>query len=441
MTHLHCSAAPATGTLRRHPDNPRYFADTTGKPVYLTGSHVWNNLQDMEPGEEPARFDWDTYLDFLQRLNHNFVRLWHWDLTILAAPQYGRAQPLIVTPHPWPRLGPGRALDAGPRFDLQRFDEAYFQRLRDRAKQARERGVYVSIMLFEGWGLQFVPDGWRSHPFHPGNNVNGIDGGGVAVHELRSPDVTAVQEAYVRRVIDTVNDLDNVLFEISNENHPASTPWQYHMIRFIHEYEAAKPKQHPVGMTFQYKGGSNAALFDGPADWVSPNPDGGYKDAPPAADGRKVVLADTDHLWGIGGNQQWVWKSFLRGHNPLFMDPYDGAVLGKRFDPRWDPIRRSLGHTLRYAGRIDLAKAVPRGYLASTGYCLADPGKEYLIYLPEGGRVTVDLSAVVGPLTVEWFDPNADKTEGGEQVSGGGERTFSSPSSSDAVLYLTTSGR
>ena len=47
-----------------------------------------------------------------------------------------------------------------------------------------------------------------------------------------------------------------------------------------------------------------------------------YQIDPPAADGRKVILTDTDHLWGIGGDVAWVWKSFLRGLNPIFMDPY-----------------------------------------------------------------------------------------------------------------------
>jgi hypothetical protein len=39
-------AAPARGPLRAHPRNPRYFTDGSGKPVYLTGSHHWDNLQD-----------------------------------------------------------------------------------------------------------------------------------------------------------------------------------------------------------------------------------------------------------------------------------------------------------------------------------------------------------------------------------------------------------
>jgi len=69
-----------------------------------------------------------------------------------------------------------------------------------------------------------------------------------------------------------VNDLDNVLFEIANEAHGDSTQWQYHLIGYVKEYESEKPKQHPVGMTFQYKGGTNRVLYESPADWISPNP-------------------------------------------------------------------------------------------------------------------------------------------------------------------------
>jgi len=46
-------------------------------------------------------------------------------------------------------------------------------------------------------------------------------------------------------------------------------------------------------------------LFSSSADWISPNPDAeklNYRTNPPAADARKVILTDTDHLWGIGGN-------------------------------------------------------------------------------------------------------------------------------------------
>ena len=45
---------------------------------------------------------------------------------------------------------------------------------------------------------------------------------------------------------------------------------------------------------------------------------------------------------------------------------------------------------------MNLAEMVPHGELASTDYCLANPGQEYLVYLPEGGEVTVDLSGEHG---------------------------------------------
>ena len=65
----------------------------------------------------------------------------------------------------------------------------------------------------------------------------------------------------------------------------------------------------------------------------------------------------------------------------------------------------------------------PQGELASTGFCLAESGKEYLVYLPEGGEVTVDLSAASGSMAVEWFNPRSgDATPG--QITSGGQKLF-----------------
>ncbi len=278
---------PAKGPLTVLKANPRYFTDGSGKAVYLTGSHTWNNLQDMGVGDPPPTFDFDAHLDFLQRHQHNFVRLWcwgevAWDLKS-AAMWTDNTGTYTVAPHPWARTGPGKALDGKPKFDLDKFDPAYLKRIRARVQAAGQRGVYVSVMLFEGYSLQHDDDSWKAHPFHKANNVNGIDGDadadgrGIETHMRKAPAVTRRQEAYVRQVIDTVGDLDNVLFEIANETGTYSTQWQYHMIRFIKEYEKNRPKQHPVGMTFQYSRhekwrGTNKLLFDSPADWISPNP-------------------------------------------------------------------------------------------------------------------------------------------------------------------------
>ena len=222
---------------------------------------------------------------------------------------------------------------------------------------------------------------------------------------------------------------------MTHESHEGSVEWQYHMIDVIHQYGT---KRYPVGMTGAPI--KNPPLFESPAEWVSPNNQGGYRDNPPAGDGSKVILTDTDHLWGIGGNEAWVWKSFFRGLNPIFMDPYDGVVLGKRFDPKWEPIRRAMGQTLQLANRVDLAAMVPRPGLASSGYCLADPGNEYLVYLPKGGEVIVDLASGEGQLSVEWLNPQNGAFVSGDRVKGGAKRSFRAPFEGQAVLHLARKG-
>jgi hypothetical protein len=449
-TVLFCAAHPASnaaakpidGVLCIHPQNPRYFTDNTGRAVYLTGAHTWANLVDISPSDPPAKFDFGAYLDWMTEHNYNFIRLWTWEPATWNTKANRENALHTCAPQPFARTGPGKALDGKPKFDLNKFEPAYFDRLRKRVSSACNRDIYVSVMLFEGWAMQFSQGAWQGHPFNPENNINGIDadknkdGKGLEFHELAVPEVTRIQENYVRKIIDTVNDLDNVLYEISNENHPDSTQWQYHMIRFIKDYERTKPKQHPVGMTFQYKGGSNETLFESPADWISPNPEGGYRDNPPVADGRKIVINDTDHLWGIGGNKSWVWKSFLRGINPIFMDPYDGIVLGEEFDPKYEPVRKALSYTRTYAEKIDLIKMLPKPELSTTGYCLANPGTEYLIYNP-GPDKTFTVTIKPTDFSYEWFDITQGKVISTGSINAKSQtQNFTAPISPDAVLYL-----
>ncbi|MBS7610336.1 hypothetical protein KEJ19_07255 [Candidatus Bathyarchaeota archaeon] len=357
-------------------------------------------------------------------------------------------------PHPWKRKGPGLARDGKPKFNLFEFDETYFQRLYHRVQMAAENSIYVSIMLFEGHMAQFAAQGWEFHPFNSENNISKIHCERLDYYTLKNKEILEIQEAYVRKVIDTINDFDNVLYEICNEAGNYSTEWQYHFIRFIKSYERDKPKQHPVGMTFQYGGeqsGNNANLFNSPADWTSPNPEGGYREDPPLNDGRKVILNDTDHLWGKGGNPQWVWKSFTRGHNPLFMDrivdltdrtiTWAGKARAEDI-PKAEEIRKAMGLTIQLAKRFNLAEMLPLPDLASTRYCLAKPREAYIIYTYDSnGEVRVDLHNVTGEFHVEWIHPVDGSIVVSNNVQGGGLRIFKSPLKEDAVLLLYSSKR
>ena len=492
----------AAGPLVVSTANPRYFAvasrEAEERMVYLTGSHINNNFHDglgfgADCPETPERFDYAAYLGFLEAHGHNFIRLWRWE-------QFKGQLPAVnvhfcMTPQPWPRTGPGIATDGKPRFDLARFDPAYFGRLRDRIVAAGERGIYVSVMLFEGFSLHLtmVPDNVAGHPFHAANNVNGVGIASIDDYQVLplDPHIRALQEAYIRQVVDTVQDLSNVLYEVANESSGGgsvdrafaaqlglgdatawgdSTQWQYWVIDVVKRYEEERGyQQHPVGMTMQYPvadpGRMNEPLFDGPADWVSPGsgagpmdeqkPAGDWLADPPANDGRKVVISDTDHYAAGQGDALWAWKSFLRGHNPILYDlgivagaaPPDPSAVSSGAPPyaAFEAARRAMGDTLRYALEIDLAAMVPRGDFSSTGYALANPGEAYLVLQPreEGGPVSVSLEA--GAYAVEWFSVNGRETKSVGEVTAarGASASFVAPftAAGPAVLRLTRIGR
>src|SRR5215468_4941143 len=306
--------AEAAGPLSVGASNPRFFVDSNGKAVYLTGVHLNNDLVDRS---DKAVLDFTSYLNFLQQYEHNFVRLWAWEQ---AAWTNESTAKITFDPLPYQRKGPGTALDGGRKFDLTRFNQTYFDRLRSRVVEAGQRGIYVSVMLFQGFSSQRKNiDGgnpWTGHPFNVSNNINGINGdpsgndNGEEIHSLVVPAITSLQEAYVRKVVDTLNDLDKVIFS----------------------------------------------------------------DIDP-----KLLASSTSY--------SMVWKSLMRGFNPIYLES-DLANLTAA-----ETVRNSMGYALKYSHLVDLSSMSPSSEVCSSGYCLINPGREYLVYLPAGGTVRVDLSA------------------------------------------------
>lgn len=451
-------ARTATGPLRANPVNGRYFTDGSGKAIYLAGSHTWANLMDRGQANPPgASFDYPAYMKWMVNHNFNFMRLWTAELPDAGpGPDYSEGN-FVALPWRWRRTGPGIATDGGLKFDLTKLDQNYFDRMRARVISAGKNGIYVSVMLFNGYEWQFDTNPKDGDPFVSTNNINGI-----SCPETCPSDASAmpsrvweIETAYFRKVVDTVNDLDNVLYEVANEaGAPYSDSWQIRVINYVKQYESTKPKQHPVGMTFQWQGGSDLTLYDSPADWISP----GSHVTP--SDGKKVIINDTDHSYGYvefkrngqAAQRSWVWENFTSGNNVAFMDPYltkwpkrnypKGSTadpdIGVEPDTYWDVIRQAMGDTLTYANRMDLVRMTPQASISTTGYCLANPGVEYLSYQPSSTPFALNLAP--GTYQVEWFDPATNLVSTSDQISvPAGERTFTAPFRGDAVLYLRAS--
>jgi hypothetical protein len=455
---------PITAPLKASSNNPNYFTDGNGRAVYLTGSHTWNDFQDWGTDDSPQPFDFTAYVKMLITHHHNFTLLWQTELPVFRGlPTQAKASPdFSVTPQPWQRTGPGNASDEKPKFDLTKFNQAYFDRLRTRVQQLDAAGIYAGVYLFSGeWLLRFRFAG-DGYPFTGSNNLNSIDdGGGVKSVTMSAPNaLTGIQDAFVRKLIDTLNDLPNVLWIVSQEAPPGSEWWNHHLISLTRAYEAGKPLQHPVGFGV-LADNKDATLLNSDADWIAPaariSPTRSCGSGHPAC---KVNINDSDHsyfgMWNDSAqaNRNYFWFNFTQGNQTLFMDPYvvfypretrnlcPSPVhgIGSGPDLRWDNVRYNMGYIRDYADRLNLAAIAPRDDLSSTEHALANTDSvhpEFLVYAPSGGSFTVNLSGMAGSLAVEWMNPATGVRTAGASVSGGSTLTFTPPFSGDAVLYLS----
>jgi hypothetical protein len=483
----------APGPLVVSEVNPRSFTVVSDPhtAVYLTGSHIWNNLHDgMGPGrecsEEPEQFDYDAYLDFLEEHGHNFIRLWRWEQ--FRSQAAGGDFHLCMTPQPWPRTGRGAATDGKPRFDLTQFDDAFFDRLRDRVAAAGTRGIYVGVMLFDGWALHLspAPDHVEGHPFHAANNVNGIGIESIVDHQVLplDPGVQEVQEAYIREgrrhrprpAQRAVGGRQRVFRRRVGRRRVRrcaragghSRVGRLDAVAVLgdrrgkrHEEERGY-ERHPIGMTMQFpvadESKVNDALFASRAEWISPGyhddvfvggghpmasgaPPSRWFDDPPVADGRKVVITDTDHYAPGQGDALWAWKSFLRGHHPILMD--FGLIGGvDEPDSTFAAARFAMGDTRRFAERTNLLDMTPRGDLSSTGYALANPGHEYLVLQPMDVSDAFTVVLEPGVYSAEWFSIDTRQTVARHSttVERAAATSFPAPVevSGPTVLYLTS---
>lgn len=84
------------------------------------------------------------------------------------------------------------------------------------------------------------------------------------------------------------------------------------------------------------------------------------------------------------------------------------------------------------------AEMAPAQSLVNTGnVCLANPGQEYVVYAPAGGKVELDLSAAPGTFRVEWLNPRLGSYHGSSATNGGRRVSFNAPDTEDWVLHLT----
>jgi hypothetical protein len=149
--------------LRLHPTNPHYF-EYHGKPILLvtSGEHYGAVLN--------RDFDYRRYLDTLAKDGLNLTRLFIGTYHEVPGTSFSIPRNTLA-PRPEAFLAPW-ARTTGGKFDLNQWDQAYFDRLTAFVSEAEKRGIIVEVTLFSA---HYQEQHWKLSPFNPSNNVNAAD--------------------------------------------------------------------------------------------------------------------------------------------------------------------------------------------------------------------------------------------------------------------------
>ena len=146
--------ADAAGKVKQglavHPDGHYFTLD--GEPVVLFGAGNWVAIPAGER-RHPFPVDYELIHRTVAQFNANANRS-----TLYA---FGDAEMM-----PW--------VHEDGRFDLDRWNAAYWQRLRSYLRSAHDHGIVPIIQVFDHPSAKphRDPQRWQSNPFNPANNVN-----------------------------------------------------------------------------------------------------------------------------------------------------------------------------------------------------------------------------------------------------------------------------
>jgi len=139
--------------------------------------------------------------------------------------------------YPWTRTGGGSTTFGGPRFDLDSFDQEYFDRLKSIITLFNKRGLVPVVGIFSEHALDH-PLHWRGHPFHPENNVNhlGLPTRDAIPEFFDDPLSLNYQRAYVLKLLETLRE-DHFILSPFGEVNAAPSAYIDRWLRFFEKWE------------------------------------------------------------------------------------------------------------------------------------------------------------------------------------------------------------
>ena len=457
--------------LSLHPDNPHYFL-WRGKPtVVVTSAEHYGAVLNLD-------FDYKVYFAELNKHGLNNTRLFSG--TYCESPESFNITENTLAPRPgkfvcpWARSPTPGAADGGNKFDLTRFDDAYFARLKDFLTEAGRQGIIVELDLF---CPMYNAGQWRLCPMNAANNVNGVGNSTLEdVLTLKHADLTEVQIAVTRKIVQELKDFDNLYYEICNEpyaNRRVPMEFQKRIIDVVVETEKGFPQQHLISLN----------IANGQARVVDPHPavsifNFHYCVPPQVVDQNyglnKLIGENETGFRGSRGSDDVLYRTegwaFLLAGGGLYNNldysftaaKPDGSFTEHRSPGGGTPaLRAQLGILKRFMDGLDFIHMRPDNAVVKSvsgelwHEALSRPGQTYAIYLypkmtqpfnlcetiAPPGRIEADLALALpsGQYRAEWIDTKTGETARTDALdhAAGDAKLHSPPFENDIALRIT----
>lgn len=450
--------------IRLHPGNPHYFL-WRGEPAILitSGEHYGAVLN--------RDFDYRRYLQELKSHRFNLTRIFSGTYREVPGSFNITGNTLAPVPGsflcPWARSQTPGAADGGSKFDLTKWDENYFARVKDFIVNAGQCGVVVELVFF---CTMYDDKVWEASPMNVRNNVNGVGRvGKYEVFSAREEALLNAQRAVVRKLVTELNPFDNLYYEVCNEPYERgglTKVWNDQIIVAVVETEGALPNKHLIAQGFPP---SSAAITDlnphvSILNFHAAKPETARLNYPL----NKVLAFDetggaerSDRKYRTEG---WDW--IMAGGSvydhldfSFTTDQADGSAMPL---PAGTPggggpeLRRQLQVLKAFVEKFDFIRLAPAGAMIkghritgspadnpqspkATVRALAEAGQLYAIYVNGGTHAELELEFPAGTFRAEWVNTRTGHVEETETFKHpGGNRKLASPSYvEDIALRLT----
>ncbi|MFP4250752.1 MAG: hypothetical protein ACLFU7_13915 [Armatimonadota bacterium] len=444
---------PNADRIRPWNEDARYW-QYRGEPVLLIGGSREDNLFQIADLEEQ--------LDLLASVGGNQIR------NTMSDRDEGDV-------YPYARLEDGR-------YDLDQWNEEYWDRFRRLLQLTHERDIFVQIEVWDRFDLS--RDNWLRHPYRPSNNVNytaeqtGLADAypdhpgrdvqpfyhsipGMEEYQPEYDRIRGYQERFVARMLSHSLPYGNVLYCMNNET-STDPRWGQYWMAFIKERAAEagvdvfvtdmfddgyRPEQsrnirlvldHPELYDFIDISQVNSRNF-GEDHWRRLRWVVDQAAEHPRPINHTKIYSAGETGFGSGTPQDGIerfWRNLLAGSaSSRFHRPTSGIGINE--------IAQACIRSARLVEeRVRFWQIEPRIDLLGNreeneAYLACSPGEAYVLFFCRGGSVSLDLSGHQGRFNGQWLDITAGRWAEPFEVSGGGAETLTAPGEDPWVAVVT----